>query len=150
MNFKEERHQEIVEIIQNQKISRQEDLLDKLIIQGFTLTQATLSRDLKELKIGRVPDSKHGNVFFISTLDNNHNELHGISSIEYVGGMVLIKSIAGYANSIAATIDSTNIQTIAGTIAGNDTTLVILKSGVSFEEFRFSFLEKFKGIEYLF
>jgi len=76
MSIKEERHHKIVDIIQHQRISRQEELLEQLLSHGFSLTQATLSRDLKELKVGKIPDPQHGSIYFISSNSNNNYELH--------------------------------------------------------------------------
>ena len=150
MNNKEERQQKIVEIIQHQKISRQEELLEKLISLGYSFTQATLSRDLKELRIGKIPDPQHGNIYFVSSINSEQQELHGIQSIEWVRDSVLIKCLRGYANSIAASIDESNIPEIAGTIAGNDTILLIVHNHYSFDDFRKALVNHFNGIDYLF
>ena len=150
MNTKEERHQRIIEIIQHQRISRQEELLEQLLSHGFSLTQATLSRDLKELKVGKIPDSEYGNIYFISSTTNSNHKLHGVNSIEYIRDMVLIKCHRGYAGSVAASIDEINMQEIAGTIAGNDTILVILKDKVRYDQFRDALTNHFDGIDYLF
>jgi len=150
MSNKETRQLKIVEIIQHQRISRQEDLLEQLLKLGFSITQATLSRDLKELKVGKVPDPQLGSVYFISSANDKTHELHGVQSIKWVRNMVLIKCLRGYANSVAASIDLCEIPDIAGTIAGNDTILLILEDGKSFDDFRDSLLEHFNGIEYLF
>jgi len=150
MNTKKERHQKIVDIIQHQAISRQEELIEQLEAHGFSLTQATLSRDLKELKVGKVPDHKYGSVYFISSSSNDNHELHGVISIEFVRNMVLVKCLRGYAASVAASIDSCNFDEIAGTIAGNDTILVVLKNQVSFDDFRNTLRLHFVGVDYLF
>ena len=150
MNIKEERHHQIVEIIQHQRISRQEELLEQLLSHGFSLTQATLSRDLKELKVGKIPDSQHESIYFITSSSNNNNELHGVTAIEFVRDMVLIKCLRGYAGSVAASIDNCEIHEIAATIAGNDTILVILKDNNNFDNFRDALLVHFSGIDYLF
>ena len=150
MSNKETRQLKIVEIIQHQRISRQEDLLEQLLKLGFSVTQATLSRDLKELKVGKVPDPQFGSIYFISSSNDKTHELHGVQSIKWVRDMVLIKCLRGYANSVAASIDLCEISGIAGTIAGNDTILLILEEGISFDDFRDSLLEHFNGIEYLF
>lgn len=150
MNGKETRQLKIVDIIQHQRISRQEDLLEQLLKLGFSVTQATLSRDLKELKVGKIPDPQFGSIYFVSSTNDHLHELHGIHSIEWVRDMVLIKCLRGYANSVAASIDLCEIPEIAGTIAGNDTILVILKEHFGFDDFRNSMLIQFSGIDYLF
>jgi len=150
MNNKEERQQKIVEIIQHQKISRQEELLEKLISLGYSFTQATLSRDLKKLRIGKVPDPQYGSIYFVSSSNSDQQELHGIQSIEWVRDSVLIKCLRGYANSVAASIDESNIPEIAGTIAGNDTILLVIYDRFSFDDFRKALVSHFNGIDYLF
>ena len=150
MSNKEKRQQIIVDIIHNQQINKQEDLLEQLLKLGFSSTQATLSRDLKELKVGKIPDSLHGSIYFISSNRKTNKELHGVTSIDLVRDMVLIRCLRGYANSVAASIDSCEINEISGTIAGNDTVLVILKDEASFEDLRKSLLKQFSGIDYIF
>lgn len=150
MNTKESRQQKIVDIIQHQHISRQEDLLEQLINSKFSITQATLSRDLKELKVGKIPNSEYGSIYFVSSANKDTHELHGVQSIAWVRDMVIIKCLNGYANSIAASIDECQLPEIAATIAGNDTLLIILHNHISYDEFRNSVLLHFSGIEYLF
>ena len=150
MNTKEERHLKIVDIIQHQRISRQEELLEQLLSHGFSLTQATLSRDLKELRVGKIPDSRYGSIYFISASSNNNYELHGVTAIDYVRDMVLVKCLRGYAGSVAASIDSCEIAEIAGTIAGNDTILIILQEDSSFDDFKKALTTHFSSIDYLF
>lgn len=150
MKSKEERHHKIVDIIQHQAISSQDKLLEQLFSEGFSLTQATLSRDLKELKVGKIPDSQHGSIYFVSSNSNNNFELHGVVSIDYVREMVLVKCLRGYAGSVAASIDQCEMQEIAGTIAGNDTIIIILHEKYSFNDFRDALTTHFSSIEYLF
>ncbi len=150
MNGKEERQLKIVETIQHQRISRQEDLLEQLLKLGFSITQATLSRDLKELKVGKIPDPQFGSIYFVSSTNDNSHELHGVQSIDWVRDMVIIKCLRGYANSVAASIDLCELPIIAGTIAGNDTILVIIKDHQTIDDFRSAMLTQFSGIDYLF
>ena len=149
MNIKEKRQHRIVDIIQHQRISRQDKLLEQLLSDGFSLTQATLSRDLKELKVGKIPDSQHGSIYFVSSNSNNNYELHGVTSIEFVRDMVLVKCLSGYAGSVAASIDHCEIKEIAGTIAGNDTILIILHEEYDFNDFRDALSNHFSGLEHL-
>jgi len=114
--------------------------LHKLKSMGFDLTQATLSRDLKILKVAKIPDSDKGYKYIISEIvtrsDNVVNEkvnylADGFKGIDFSGNIGIIKTLPGYASSIASVIDSARPWEILGTIAGDDTILIVLREGVS-------------------
>mgnify|MGYP001127555871 CR=1 FL=1 len=135
--MKENRLKAIRNIITNNRIGSQEELLHKLIDLGFELTQATLSRDLKQLKVGRIP-SKDGFAYVIS--DDNENitnqeqlspVAYGFLAIEFSGNIVVIKTLPAYSHTIADAIDKAEINEVLGTIAGNDTVLVVVKEGLN-------------------
>lgn len=132
---KEERLNVIRQIITNQKIRSQEELLSILISQGFELTQATLSRDLKHLKVGRIP-SKDGFTYVISTdfvqLNNkftNSPVVLGFQSIEFSGNIAVIKTLPAYSHAVADALDKAEIHAIIGTVAGNDTVIIVIREG---------------------
>lgn len=134
MSQKSLRIKEIRDILEKQKIGTQEDLLNILKRRGFDITQATLSRDLKMLNVGWKQSKDFGRHYFISkeTSDSPVNEpvpLYGAKSVEFSFNLCVIKTLAGYANSVGALIDSRNFSEIIGTVAGNDTILLILKEG---------------------
>lgn len=134
MNTKTERQEIIREIIIKNKISRQEDLLLLLVNRGFDLTQATLSRDLRELKIGKIHDAHYGSIYFIPS-DENEQLLRGALSIEFSSNLSVLKTEGGFANSVAVRIDNTKIEEVIGTIAGNDTIIIIFKDDVPKEHY---------------
>ncbi len=134
MNTKTERQEIIREIIIKNKISRQEDLLLLLVNRGFDLTQATLSRDLRELKIGKIHDAHYGSIYFIPS-DENEQLLRGALSIEFSSNLSVLKTEGGFANSVAVRIDNTKIKEVIGTIAGNDTIIIIFKDDVPKEHY---------------
>lgn len=131
--LKSSRKHDIIRIISNQKISSQEELLDLLRDHGHELTQATLSRNLKELGIGRKPDSEKGYVYFVSEQHSQPKAIGShinispetILSIEYSYNFGILRTIPGFASSVAMLIDSYRLSEIAGTIAGDDTILII-------------------------
>jgi len=129
MNTKNERQEIIREIIIKNKISRQEELLLLLINRGFDLTQATLSRDLRELKIGKIHDAHYGSIYFIPS-DENEQPLRGALSIAFSGNLAILKTEGGFANSVAVRIDKTKIDEVIGTVAGNDTIFIVFKDDV--------------------
>ena len=133
------------QIIETNKISKQEDLLEKLQSEGFELTQATLSRDLKQLKAIKVPDSEFGYVYSIQKNGNTVNQQFqrnkgyqtlGFRTIGVSGNTVVIKTKPGYSARLSAIIDEFNLYEILGTIAGDDTIFAILRENVKFQDFK--------------
>ncbi len=136
MSSKAERLLEIRKLINANKIHRQEELLSLLVNRGYDTTQATLSRDLRELKVGKIHDAHFGSIYFIPDevmlLDGETRiPLQGIVSFEFSGAIAVIKTLSGFANSVAVKIDEKEISEIIGTIAGNDTILMVFKDGLS-------------------
>ncbi len=134
------RQVEIVKIIQDGNVRSQDELLVELKAKGFDLTQATLSRDIKELQIAKVPHPALGYVYVIpenntNSSRNGQNQVNyladGFRDLRFSGNLVVVKTEPGYASSIAAVIDRANPWEILGTIAGDDTILVIIKEGIS-------------------
>ncbi|WP_185155682.1 arginine repressor [Dysgonomonas sp. 521] len=133
------RHKIIKEILQTNEVSSQDVLLKILIERGFELTQATLSRDIKELKIIKVPTSKGGYTYQLSEniaamQDETPLSSLGFASIEFSGQLAVIKTRPGYAMGIAGEIDNKASKYILGTVAGDDTILLIPRENVSREE----------------
>jgi len=136
MSLKSDRLLEIRRIINTNKIHRQEELLALLVNRGFDTTQATLSRDLRELKVGKIHDVHYGSIYFIPDevhlLDGEKKPpIQGIVSLELSGNTAVLKTLPGFANSVAVKLDEKKLPDIIGTIAGNDTILMILKEGIS-------------------
>ena len=125
-------------LINNADISSQEELLKMLQKQGFSMTQATLSRDLKYLKVAKMPDHDKGYVYILSESENLVSEsdypggaFSGFVSIDFAQGMSIMRTLPGHASSIAYALDNLNAYEIAGTIAGDDTILIIPRDGVT-------------------
>lgn len=138
MKNKNERLMEIRRLIGSQNISSQEKLMKLLEKKGFELTQATLSRDLKYLKVAKMPDNSAGYVYILPDKEQAVEEvdlpgtgLTGLVSIDFAQGMAILRTLPGHASSIAYTIDNLDAYEIAGTIAGDDTILLIPRDGVS-------------------
>ena len=137
---KEKRQDAISQILTDEKIDSQEKILRLLISQGHSLTQATLSRDFKEMKVAKTPDTSGGYVYKLPVLNLPQQKPErqgmtssftrsGIINIEFAGQFAVIKTPAGYAHGIAQDIDANKIPGVMGTIAGNDTILVLLREG---------------------
>ena len=140
MSVKNSRLDTIKMIISSQEISNQEELLNALTKEGYKLTQATLSRDLKQLKVAKA-SSVSGKAVYV--LPNNamykrvkeHRPVRemmmhsGFISLRFSGNLGVIKTRPGYASSIAYDIDNADIPQIIGTIAGDDTILIVVEEG---------------------
>ena len=129
---------EIRRLIGSQNISSQDELMKLLGKLGYELTQATLSRDLKYLKVAKMPDNTAGYVYILPDKDQVVEEVElpgqgfgGLISMDFAQGMAILRTLPGHASSIAYTIDHLNAYEIAGTIAGDDTILLIPRDGVT-------------------
>ena len=129
MKIKNNRLEALRMIISSHELGSQEELLQALKNEGFSLTQATLSRDLKQLKVAKAA-SMRGNYVYVLPNDTMYKRV----SINFSGNMGVIKTRPGYASSIAYNIDNNHIEEIIGTIAGDDTIFIVIKQGVTKEE----------------
>lgn len=134
MKTKQERLQEIRNIIINQDIESQEELLQLLNEKGYSTTQATLSRDIRQLKIAKI--HVDGNYVYrfpergpMQQIQNEQTQLY--SNIEFSGNLAIVKTPPGYAMGVAGDIDRHAPKEIVGTIAGDDTILIIPREGYS-------------------
>ncbi len=150
MQNKKERLLEIKRIVSSNYITKQEELLKLLNLKGYDITQATLSRDLKELNVGTKYVENIGNVYFFPEEKNITYDvpsaIDAIVSLEISGSLGVLKTLPGFANGVAAIVDNKKIDTIAGTIAGNDTILIVIKENVTKQEFIDSLTTKFSNI----
>ena len=130
----------IKKILLTRGVHSQEELLLMLKEEGFDLTQATLSRDLKILKVAKIPDGRKGYRYVIpegvtaepQSADAEVSFLvDGFRSIQFSGNLAVIKTKPGYASSIAVVLDSAEPYEILGTIAGDDTILIVMRDGVT-------------------
>jgi transcriptional regulator of arginine metabolism len=136
MKNKTQRLLAIKEIIGSKKISSQEDLLHELEELGFSYTQATLSRDLRFLKVSKVVDSEGGYMYILPENQLNDQSpgsvpVSGFKTIDFSNNLAVIKTLPGFAPSIASRIDNANPYEILGTIAGDDTILMIPREEIS-------------------
>lgn len=136
--MKNKRLEAIKEIIIENNVGSQEEILTLLNQRGFILTQATLSRDLKFLKIAKVPSDQGGYIYTIPVVSHiSSKDKDGISSInsevtiEFSGLFAVLKTKPGYAGGIASDIDNGASKEILGTIAGDDTILLIPREGIT-------------------
>lgn len=132
--MKTQRHAKILEIIQNNLVTTQEDLLTLLRKSGFDVTQATVSRDIKELRLIKTLDSEGNYRYSTVELENESisSKFHvmfgnAVRSVDYAGNIVVVKCHTGMAQAACATMDSLRIGSIVGTLAGDDTIFCVTK-----------------------
>ena len=122
------RQQAILDIIQSGPVSNQEELAQRLKQAGIETTQATLSRDLRALKISKVPGEG-----YVTTAPRRQSVATDLSSgilrIQFSGQLGVVKTLPGLANAVASLIDHQAVFPVIGTIAGDDTILLILREG---------------------
>lgn len=132
---KEMRLQTISKLISEQEIKTQEELGQWLTDSGLQVTQATISRDIRELKLIKVP-SKDGSLKYSFKMDQEyviseklrHKLRDALISMEVINYFVIIKTLPGHAHAFGALLDSIELEGKAGTICGNDTCLIICRS----------------------
>lgn len=129
MSNKKYRFQLIKDLISTQEISNQDELLKKLEDLEIVITQATLSRDLRELKVSKVPNLQGNYVYRLTETETmNSIQTHDDKvTLTFSNNLVVVKTKPGYANRIGFEIDNAHFNSILGTIAGDDTVLIIMK-----------------------
>ncbi|PPK49795.1 ArgR family transcriptional regulator [Clostridium algidicarnis DSM 15099] len=132
---KSKRHSKILEIISLKDIETQEELAEELKESGFNVTQATISRDIKMLKLTKVLSSEGRYKYVVISRDQNQISdklasvlTNTVLSIESIDKMVVIKTLSGSASAAAEAIDNLQLTEIAGTIAGDNTILILVRS----------------------
>ncbi|MBO8170375.1 MAG: transcriptional regulator ArgR [Bacillaceae bacterium] len=145
---KGQRHIKIREIIANHEIETQDELVEKLREAGFNVTQATVSRDIKELHLVKVPTAD-GRYKYSLPADQRFNPLQKLKrvlidsfvSIDHSGNLVVMKTMPGNANAVGALIDNLDRDEIMGTICGDDTILIICRTPEGAEQASREFLD---------
>lgn len=143
MKGREERLKALRKLIRDHSVAGQDELLTLLNRDGFEVTQATLSRDLKALRVGKVSAPDGSYVYALpEESDRSRDELirdfqRGYLSMEANGSLVVLKTLPGHAQATAWAMDNLEISSIMGTVAGDDTILIILRSGQDFTQLKF-------------
>ncbi len=130
--MKKKRHELILNYIKNNNISRQEEIIKMLLENGYNVTQATISRDIKELKIIKEHFGKNDIRYAVSEKidnDDNYKMIFKRSAISADAAMniIVVKCYSGTANAACIALDSMNLSGLVGTIAGDDTIFVACK-----------------------
>lgn len=132
------RQQMILELVRSYEIQTQEELCDRLTGVGFEATQATVSRDIKELALIKTKSSSGNAIYSVSGLkreaisggDNMAISIisDSVLSVDYAMNTVVVKCASGMAQAVCAKLDSTGLYGAVGTIAGDDTIFVLMRS----------------------
>ena len=141
--MKKNRHEAILSLIEKEDIGTQEELMMKLNELGYKVTQATVSRDIKSMKLVKTP--VRSGQYKYSCVQNESEDLsvkyysivaHSVTSVNYAGNMVVVKCFAGMAQAACAAIDNLEISNVIGTLAGDDTIFALCKDVESAENFK--------------
>lgn len=133
--MKKARHDKIIELIGKYEVETQEELADHLRRAGYQVTQATVSRDIRELKLSKIPNGKGKQKYVVFT----QGELHlgdkyirvlkeGCLSMDTAQNLLVLKTVSGMAMAVAAAVDALKLPEIVGCIAGDDTLMIAMRS----------------------
>lgn len=135
MGMKEQRQSKILSLIQKYEIETQEELAENLEKSGFKVTQATVSRDIRELKLTKVAGKNNAQKYV--ALINYENQISekvirvfkaGFVSMDIAQNILVIRTLTGMGNAVAAAIDAFNHEEIVGTLAGDDTIFCAIRN----------------------
>lgn len=143
------RHSKILEIIENNLIETQEELAEQLKNKGVNVTQATVSRDIKELRLIKVL-SDDGRYKYAAMKDQNtmmterllKTFAETVLSIDYSGNIIVIKTFSGAANAAGEAIDAFDIKEIVGSVAGDNTIFILVRNAENVP----NIIERFKKL----
>lgn len=133
--MKSQRQAKILEIISNKNIETQDQLLAELQAEGFRGTQATISRDIKELRIVKELTSLGSYRYTISTSDLGSSFSDRLNTIfrecvisfDYAQNIIVVRTLPGLASAAGSAIDAMNLNSIVGTLAGDDTVMIVMR-----------------------
>lgn len=133
--MKKNRHSRIIELIQEYDIETQEDLADKLREDGYQVTQATVSRDIRELKLSKVQAGNGKQKYIVIGHDDSHLAdkyirvlKDGFISMDNAQNILVVKTVSGMAMAVAAALDAMKMREIVGSIAGDDTIMIAVRT----------------------
>ena len=133
--MKSNRHQKIIELVDNYEIETQEELADRLREEGFQVTQATVSRDIRALKLSKVSCGNGRQKYVAIKRDDTHLSAKyirvlkdGFVSMDKAQNILVIKTVSGMAMAVAAAVDAMEMEEIVGSIAGDDTIMVAVRT----------------------
>lgn len=134
-SVKKKRHEKILDLISQYEIETQEELADRLRQAGYQVTQATVSRDIRELKLSKISVGKGRQKYVTFTQDEAHLGdkyirvlREGYVSMALAQNLLVMKTVSGMAMAVAAAVDALRIEEIVGCIAGDNTIMMAMRS----------------------
>ncbi len=132
--MKSQRQNAIIELIERFEIETQEEMISRLRALGYEVTQATVSRDIRELKLTKVSTS-HGTYRYVKNRANhhegniklNHAVVDSIIKVDYAANIVVLKTYPGLAMAVASGVDALNLDGVLGCIGGDDTIMIVTR-----------------------
>ena len=133
--MKSKRQEKILEVVEREEVETQEALLERLSAEGFQVTQATVSRDIRELKLTKTPTGR-GTYRYAQALAREENlglqfssqAIESIRSVESAANLLVLKTYPGMAQILAIGIDNLKLEELLGCVAGDDTIIVVVRS----------------------
>ena len=152
--MKSKRQERMLELIASHEIDTQEDMMAMLRAEGFKVTQATVSRDMRDLKVVKVMTPKGTYRYGVGgrgavpavNVKLNGAMVESIVSVDYSMNNVVIKTYPGLANAIASGVDALNIHDILGCVAGDDTIIIVTRNEESSLEISRKIRELMKSV----
>ena len=133
--MKKIRHRKIVELIQKFDVETQEELAKYLKEAGYEVTQATVSRDIRELKLSKIPSGNGRQKYVVLKQDDNYLGdkyirvlRDGFVSMDMAQNILVVKTVSGMAMAVAAALDALKFPEVVGCIAGDDTIMVAVRT----------------------
>ncbi len=133
--MKRTRQRKIVELIEKYDVETQEELANYLKNAGFTVTQATVSRDIRELKLSKIPSGSGKQKYVVLKQDDSYMEdkyirvlRDGFASMDMAQNILVVKTVSGMAMAVAMALDAMKFSEIVGCIAGDDTIMVAVRT----------------------
>ena len=133
--MKKSRHQKIKELVERYEIETQEELADRLREAGCQVTQATVSRDIRELKLSKIPTGEGKQRYTVLVHSDHYLSdkyirvlKDGFVSMDMAQNILVIKTVAGMAMAVAAAVDAMKMREIVGSIAGDDTIMMAVRT----------------------
>jgi transcriptional regulator of arginine metabolism len=133
--MKKDRHDKIIELIDRYEVETQEELADYLRNEGYQVTQATVSRDIRELKLSKIPNGKGRQKYVTFTQEEPHLGdkyirvlKEGYVSMAPAQNLLVMKTVSGMAMAVAAAVDALKLERIVGCIAGDNTLMIAMRS----------------------
>lgn len=151
--MKYQRHLKILELVQTEAIETQEQLLERLCSSGFSVTQATVSRDIKELRLFKRVDRSGRSKYDVenssseqATQPERYQSIlkDGIRAVDYAGNIVVVKCYTGMAQAVCAAIDAMRIEAVIGSLAGEDTIFLAIRNEDSAKKLIFDLNKMFQ------